>query len=262
MRAMVSLAPRTAGHSMRSPKPSWRNVWVVAASPSATISRVPISRSPAGPKECRAWPAPWGGGDQTRVGNRTGWAVHLCMRPVACWTTARFHGTHGSTTLRGGGRALLHLVEHGAGFECLGRVERFLCHEYLLHDPRTIDDERRSAGDEVLFVEDAVGSANVSRGIAQNAKIRTQLISERRVGPGAVHANAENHRVVGVELARCFLILRHFARAARRERRGKERQHDVFLAFEIAKFDLLGLTPAVRVGGRAVTGRKGGGCVS
>jgi hypothetical protein len=64
------------------------------------------------------------------------------------------------------GRPLLDLFEHRAGLERVGRVECFLCHEDLLHDPLTIDDERRPAGDDVLLVEDAVGSANVSLGVA------------------------------------------------------------------------------------------------
>src|SRR5919109_1035492 len=70
-----------------------------------------------------------------------------------------------------GGRALLDLGEHRAGLECVSRVEGFLCHEDLLHDPLTIDDERRAAGDDVLFVEDPVGAADVALGIAQNVAL-------------------------------------------------------------------------------------------
>jgi len=157
---------------------------------------------------------------------------------------------------------LLDFCEYRAGLECVSRVEGFLGHEDLLHDPLTIDDERRAPSDGVLFVEDAVGSANVSLGVAQNGELRSELLGERRVGPGAVDADPENHRITRIELTRGCLICRHFTRAARGECRGKEGEHDVLLTGEVAEFDLLALTPAVGVGGHEVAGGKVRRCLS
>ena len=115
----------------------------------------------------------------------------------------------------GGDQRLLDLLEHSAGLECVGRVKGFLGHEYLLHNPGAIDDKRRAAGDDILFVEDAVGSADVSLGVAQNGELSAQLLGECGVGPWAVHTDPDNHRVIRIKLARGFLIFRHFVRATR-----------------------------------------------
>ena len=92
-------------------------------------------------------------------------------------------------TRAGGDRELLDLLEHSAGLECVSRVKGFLGHEHLLHDPGAIDDKRRAAGDDVLFVEDAVGSTRIALGIAQNGELSPQLLGERGVGPWAVHTD-------------------------------------------------------------------------
>ena len=78
---------------------------------------------------------------------------------------------------------LLDLFEHSAGLECVSRVKSFLGHEHLLHDPRAIDDKRRAAGDDVLFIEDAVGSADVALGIAQNGELQRPVSRRTRHWP-------------------------------------------------------------------------------
>src|SRR5262249_62086520 len=64
------------------------------------------------------------------------------------------------------------------------------------------------------------------------------FVGDGLICPGAVDAHPEYHPIVGVELARLLLILRHLVRAARRKGGREKREHDVFLSLELAELDL------------------------
>ena len=85
-----------------------------------------------------------------------------------------------------GARGLLDFFEQRADLAGVRGVEGFLRHEDLLHGPLAIDDKGGTAREDVLFVEDAVGAADVALGITQHRELHTELLRERGVGPGAI----------------------------------------------------------------------------
>ena len=141
---------------------------------------------------------------------------------------------------------LLHFLQEGARFERVRGVERFLCHEHLLHDALRVDDERRAARHEVL-----------ARRTRHSCWLISRLASLRMLNfTPSLSANAAFAHVLStlmprmtvlfaVELPRRLLILRHLVRAAGRERGREEREHDVLLALEVAQLDGLEPRPAV-----------------
>ena len=109
----------------------------------------------------------------------------------------------------------------------------------VLNDAFFIDHEGGAIAKALLFVENAVILDDGAFEIAEKGKGNSELFREFAVGGNAVYTHAENLSVGSFEFGDIILIRFQFLRSTTGERQHVNRQHDVFLAFEIAQ--LVGL---------------------
>src|ERR1051325_2604438 len=119
-------------------------------------------------------------------------------------------------------------------------IERDVAFVDVSNDTFFIDHEGGTIAKPLLLVEDTIILDYSAFEIAEDRKGNSNLFSEFAVGGNAVYTHAEDLRVGCFEFGDISLIRLQFLRSTTSERQHINRQHDIFLPFEIAK--LVGLS--------------------
>src|SRR5262245_48587204 len=143
----------------------------------------------------------------------------------------------------------LLLLQQRAGADCAGGIQGRLAGVDVTKDALFVDDESEATCESGVLVENAECLGVVLARIAQQREIELHLLAEGQVGPGRIHAHAEDRGVVGVELRVVVPVPGHLSRSTRRERGREESEHDHLLALEVGELCRLRLrASAIRCG--------------
>jgi hypothetical protein len=110
----------------------------------------------------------------------------------------------------------------------------------MANDSFLIDQKRRAISKPLLLVKDSIVPDDGSFEIAEYWKGDAELFGKFTVGGNTVYTHSENLSVVCFEFSDISLIRFHFLRSTTGEGEHIHRQHDIFLAFEVAQ--LVGLS--------------------
>ena len=119
-------------------------------------------------------------------------------------------------------------------------IDRDVSFVDVLNDSFFIDHEGSAVTETLLFVEDAVVFDDSAFEVTEDGEGNSDLFCEFAVGGNTVNTHAEDLRVGGFEFGDISLIRLQFLRSTTGECQHVNRQHDVFLAFEITQ--LVGLS--------------------
>jgi len=144
-------------------------------------------------------------------------------------------------------------LEHVAGVHDAGRVDCDASFVDVPDDAFFVDQEGGAISEALLLIKDAVVFHHGAFEIAEDRKCYLNLFCKFAVGGDAVNTEAEYLSVVGFEFGDISLIRLQFLRSTTGECQHINRQHDVFLAFEIAKLVRLSVSSAKREVGSRVT---------
>jgi len=137
-------------------------------------------------------------------------------------------------------------LEHVAGVHDAGRIDCDASFVNVPDDAFFVDQEGGAISEALLLVEDAVVFHDGAFEVAEDRKCYLDLFCEFAVGGDAVNTEAEYLSVVGFEFGDISLIRLQFLRSTAGECQHINRQHDIFLTFEIAQFVRLSVSGAKR----------------
>jgi len=142
-------------------------------------------------------------------------------------------------------------LEHVARVHDAGRVDCDASFVNVPDDAFFVDQEGGAISEALLLIKDAVVFYHGAFEIAEDRKCYLNLFCKFAVGGDAVNTEAEYLSVVGFEFGDISLIRLQFLRSTAGECQHINRQHDVFLTFEIAQLVRLSVSGAKReIGGR------------
>jgi len=101
-------------------------------------------------------------------------------------------------------------------------------------DAFLVDQESGAISEPLLFVKDAIVLYDSAFEIAEYRKSNSNLFCEFAVGGNAVDTHSKNLSFITFEFGDISLIRLQFLRSTTGEGQHINREHDVFLAFEIA----------------------------
>src|SRR5262245_25553431 len=129
--------------------------------------------------------------------------------------------------------------EHVTRFDSGARIDGDVSFVNVPDDTFFIDHEGGTISKALLFVEATIILHHSAFEITEQWKRNSKLFCEFAVGGDTVYTHSENLSVGGFELSDISLIRFQFLRSTTGEGEHVDRQHDVFLAFEVAQ--LVGL---------------------
>jgi hypothetical protein len=127
------------------------------------------------------------------------------------------------------------MLEHVTGVNDSGRIDRHVSFIDVPDDAFFIDQEGGAISKALLLVEDAVVFNNSAFEIAEDGECNSELFCEFAVGGNAVDTHSEDLSFVSFELGDISLIRLQFLRSTAGKGEHINRQHDIFLTFEIAQ---------------------------
>jgi hypothetical protein len=131
------------------------------------------------------------------------------------------------------------VLEHVAGVNNSGRIDRHVPFIDVPDDAFFIDQEGGAISKALLLVEDAIILNDGAFEIAENGERNAELFCEFAVGGNAVDTHSEDLSLVSFEFGDISLIRLQFLRSTTGKGKHINRQYDIFLTFEIAQ--LVGL---------------------
>src|SRR5579859_524498 len=137
----------------------------------------------------------------------------------------------------------LFFVEVHADRECIVRIDRAFIFLDVLNDPFFIDDNVRTPRPLVRFaldvvsLEDAVVLEHFFVHVAEEGELDVDLLGERCVGRGGIHTDAENCRIVRINLtgSESSLDRLKLLRSTASKSENIDGEKDVLLAAEVRK---------------------------
>jgi len=138
------------------------------------------------------------------------------------------------------------MLEDVAGLNNSGRIDGHVSFVNVPDDAFFIDQEGGAISEALLLVEDAIVFNDGSFEIAENRECNSNLFGEFTVGGNAVDTHSENLSLVCFEFGDISLIRLQFLRSTTGKGEHINRQHDIFLTFEIAQLVLFPVSGAKR----------------
>ncbi len=138
------------------------------------------------------------------------------------------------------------MLKHVAGVNDRGRIDRDVSFVNVPDDAFFIDQEGGAISKALFLVKDAIVFNDSAFEIAEDGKCNSELFCEFAVGGDAVDTHSEDLSLVGFEFGDISLIRLQLLRSTTGEGEHIDRQHDIFLTFEIAQFVLLSVSGAQR----------------
>jgi hypothetical protein len=144
-------------------------------------------------------------------------------------------------------------LEHVARVHDAGWIDCDVSFVNVPDDAFFVDQEGGAISEALLLIIDAVVFYHGAFEIAEDRKCYFNLFCKFAVGGDAVNTEAEYLSVIRFEFGDISLIRLQFLRSTAGECQHINRQHDVFLTFEIAQLVRLSVSGAKREVGRRVT---------
>ena len=143
-------------------------------------------------------------------------------------------------------RHRLFVLEHVAGVNDSGRIDRHVSFVDMPDDAFFVDQEGGAISKALLLVEDSIIFNDGAFEIAEDWERNSELFCEFAVGGNAVDTHSENLSLVSFEFGDISLIRLQFLRSTTGKGEHINRQHDIFLTFEIAQLVSLAIGGAKR----------------
>src|ERR1700693_1539409 len=133
----------------------------------------------------------------------------------------------------------LFLMQPGADGDGTVGVDGTLVFDDMLNGPFLVDNEGGAIGELALLVQDPVILGDLAVHVAEQGEGDADLCREFTVGGGAVDADAENLRVIRIDLSGgdTILVRLELFRSTAGEGQNVKRQYDGFLSAIIAQLD-------------------------
>ena len=138
------------------------------------------------------------------------------------------------------------MSEHVTCLRSAAGIDRDVSFVNVPNDAFFIDHEGGPIAEALLLVEDTIIFDDGAFEIAENRKRNPNLFCKFAVGGNTVYTHAENLSIGRFEFGDISLIRLQFLRSTTGERQHINRQHDVFLAFEVAQLVSLSVSGTKR----------------
>ena len=135
-------------------------------------------------------------------------------------------------------------LEHVTRFHDRRRIDGNVSFINVADNAFFIDQESGAISEALLLVEDAIVFNDGAFEIAEDWECNSELFGEFAVGGNAVDTHSEDLSLVCFEFGDISLIRLQLLRSTTCKREHVNRQHDVFLTFEIAQLVLLSVCGA------------------
>ena len=136
---------------------------------------------------------------------------------------------------------LLPILKYVTCFDNARWIDRHVSFVDVADNAFFIDQESGAIAKALLFVEDAISLDHCAFEIAEDRKGYFDLFCKFAVGGNAVYTHSEDLSVGCIEFGDISLIRLQFLRSTTGECKHINRQYDILLAFEVAKFITLSI---------------------
>ena len=125
--------------------------------------------------------------------------------------------------------------QHIACFRGAGRIDRHVTFVNVLNDPVFVDHKSCAITKALFFIEDSIVLHDGAFEIAEYWEGNAELFGELTVGGNTVYAKTKNLSVGCFKFGDISLIRLQFFRSTTSKRQNINRQHDIFLGFEVTE---------------------------